>query len=134
MGVSQNFLACYWRGWGEALVVYHFKKIPVSLVGKFRMGRIVYHLQKILIMENVFHFFTQSASGAWLWELKLLITWNWCEERSTCKWNKGCLPVPVSSVGKFRMGRIVYINKRIRSWRTSFISSQSASVAPGREN
>ena len=41
-----------------------FKQIPVSSVGKFRTGRIVYHLQKIPIMENVFHFFTQSASVA----------------------------------------------------------------------
>ena len=36
-----------------------FKKIPVSSV-----GRIVYHLQKLPIMENVFHFFTQSTSVA----------------------------------------------------------------------
>ena len=30
----------------ELEVVYHFTKIPVSSVGKFRTGRIVYHLQK----------------------------------------------------------------------------------------
>ena len=41
------------------------KKIPVSSVGKFRMGRILFTIyKKILIMESVFHFFTKSASVA----------------------------------------------------------------------
>ena len=39
-------------GLDEFGVVYHFKKIPVSSVGKFRTGRIVYHLQNIPIMEH----------------------------------------------------------------------------------
>ena len=44
----------------QIVVVYHLKIIPrVSSVGKFRTGRIVYHLPQIPIMKNVFHFFTQ---------------------------------------------------------------------------
>ena len=46
-------------------------RLLVRSVGKFRTGRIIYHLQKIPIMENVFHFFTQSASVA---------PRNWCGE------------------------------------------------------
>ena len=57
---SLNLRYMYIKTW----VVYHFKKIPVSSVGKFGTGRIVYHLQNIPIMENVIHFFTQSASVA----------------------------------------------------------------------
>ena len=48
----------------QIVVVYHLKIIPVSSVGKFRTGRTVYHSQKFPIMENVFHFFTQSTSVA----------------------------------------------------------------------
>ena len=62
-----------------------FKKIPVSSVGKFRTRRIVYNLHKIPIMDNMFHFFTKSASVAPGREDYLELVWK---ARNVYKWNK----------------------------------------------
>ena len=66
-----------------------FKKNPGQFGWKIANGKNCLPLTKNSDYgKRVPFLHTEHLSGAWSWELKSLITWNWCEKRGTCKWNK----------------------------------------------